>query len=94
MPESKNPVYFSAAGVRARFGGVSHMWILRRQADSGFPPCVYFARKRFWPVKALEKWEAEQADKPRPTPTGFAKTRAIRVRPQQCVRSSSSTTAI
>jgi predicted DNA-binding transcriptional regulator AlpA len=50
--------YLQAADVRARYGGVSDMWLHRRlKDDSGFPKPVYFGRLRYWSVSALQAWE-------------------------------------
>ena len=48
----------SAAKVRQRYGGVSHMWIERRlQDDTNFPRPIYIGRLRFWRLAALKAWE-------------------------------------
>lgn len=44
--------------VRARYGGVSHMWVERRLADDpNFPRPVYIAKRRFWRLGDLVNWE-------------------------------------
>jgi predicted DNA-binding transcriptional regulator AlpA len=60
---NKNPkkTWLSAAQVRQRYGGVSHMWIERRLDDPTFPRFVKFGRLRFWDEAALERWERERA---------------------------------
>lgn len=46
------------AQVRARYGGVSHMWIERRLADDPlFPRPLYIAKRRYWRVAELSAWE-------------------------------------
>jgi hypothetical protein len=51
-------VYLKAAAVRQRFGGVSDMWLHRRQRDAvlPLPAPSYFGGLRFWRV--AEEWEA------------------------------------
>lgn len=57
-----NEIFLSAAQVRARYGGVSFMWIERRlKDDSGFPTPAKFGRLRFWKIGDLEAWERAQA---------------------------------
>lgn len=45
------------AQVRARYGGVSHMWIERRLSDPIFPRPLYIAKRRYWRVADLVMWE-------------------------------------
>ena len=68
--------YLTAGQVRVRYGSCSHMWLIRRMQDSGFPAPTYFGRLRFWRLSDLELWEREQAANPaeRP-PTGFKPAR-------------------
>ena len=55
-------LYLNAASVRARFAGVSHMWLVRRLAsDPTFPRPVKFGQLRYWKISELEAWEATQA---------------------------------
>ena len=60
--------YLSAGQVRARFGGRSHMWLVRRLADDAdFPRPLYIAKRRYWRRDALEAWErkvAARVDRP------------------------------
>ena len=51
--------YLTSAAVRAKFGGVSHMWIFRKTPDEGFPEPVRFGEKsrRYWRASDIEKWE-------------------------------------
>lgn len=56
--ESPKPKYVRVAEVRARYGGVSDMWIARKMRDEAFPQPVYFGgRDRFWSVEALDEWD-------------------------------------
>ena len=58
-------IFLSAAQVRARYGHVSHMWLIRRANDgSGFPSCVKLGRLRFWKLADLEAWERARAGEP------------------------------
>lgn len=44
--------------LRARYGGVSHMWVERRlKDDPDFPRPLYIAKRRFWRVAELIAWE-------------------------------------
>jgi predicted DNA-binding transcriptional regulator AlpA len=54
--------WLTAAQVRARYGGVSHMWLVRRLADDpNFPRAVKLGRLRFFDEAELEAWEREHA---------------------------------
>ena len=54
--------YLTAAQVRARYGGVSDMWIWRRMNDaSGFPRPLMLGGRRFWKLSDLVNWERSQA---------------------------------
>ena len=46
--------------VRARYGGVSLMWIFRKTRDDGFPAPIRFGDKsrRYWRLSDLIEWEA------------------------------------
>lgn len=58
---NQNPEYLSASQVRARFGGVSHMFLFRAMRDRGFPAPVRFGgRLRFWRIDDLVSWERSQ----------------------------------
>ena len=59
--QSNDAEYLTAAQLMARYGGVSHMWILRRMAKDGFPKPVYFGRLRFWHRAEIEQWERSKA---------------------------------
>ncbi len=53
-------LYLTAGQVQARYGGVSHMWLLRKQQSEGFPAPVRFGagRLRFWRIADLDRWDA------------------------------------
>jgi predicted DNA-binding transcriptional regulator AlpA len=59
--QSNDSEYLTAAQLMARYGGVSHMWLLRRTAKDGFPKPVYFGRLRFWRRTEIESWERSKA---------------------------------
>lgn len=53
-----NGEYLSAAQVYQRFGGVSHMWIVRKTRDEGFPAAIKFGgRLRFFRLSEIIAWE-------------------------------------
>lgn len=57
LPESESR-YLRAAQVKARYGGVSDMWITRRLRDDDFPAPVFFGTKeRFFAADALDQWD-------------------------------------
>jgi predicted DNA-binding transcriptional regulator AlpA len=60
--------YLSAAQIMERFG-VSHMWLIRRMADSNFPKPIRFTdsttARRFWRTAEVEQWERERVERPR-----------------------------
>jgi len=73
--DQSESVFINANQVRARYGGVSHMTLLRWMDAEGFPAATYFGRKRFWKLEQLESWERERAARSsqrRPV-TGFAR---------------------
>jgi predicted DNA-binding transcriptional regulator AlpA len=56
---SPDPAFWSAAQVRAYFGGVSEKWLDRRIADpkSDFPKPVKLGSKRnYWRVSEIIAW--------------------------------------
>ncbi len=54
--------FLTAAQLRARYGGVSDMWIWRRLRDgSRFPQPIEIARRRYWRLAALIAWENGRA---------------------------------
>lgn len=58
--ELKRTEYLNAAQVRARFAGVSRMWLHRRMRDSNFPAPVRFGGKnRFWRLSDIAEWERQ-----------------------------------
>jgi predicted DNA-binding transcriptional regulator AlpA len=59
--QSNDSEFLTAAQMMARYGGVSHMWLLRRLAKDGFPKPVYFGGLRFWRRTEVEQWECSQA---------------------------------
>ncbi|MFC7396533.1 helix-turn-helix transcriptional regulator [Chelatococcus sp. GCM10030263] len=53
--------YLSVRSLRARYAGVSHMWVVRRlKNDPTFPRPAYFGRQRFWKLAEIEAWERAQ----------------------------------
>lgn len=55
------------AQLRARYGGVSHMWVERRlKDDPDFPRPLYIAKRRFWRVGELCVWERTVAARRQP----------------------------
>jgi predicted DNA-binding transcriptional regulator AlpA len=55
--------YLSAAQVKARYGGVSDMWLHRKLASHGFPkPQTFGTAARYWRVVELAAWEAAMRD--------------------------------
>lgn len=65
MPtETLNNSLIPTAQVRARYGGVSHMWVERRlKDDPNFPRPLYIAKRRFWRLGELIAWEREVASR-------------------------------
>ena len=52
--------YLTATQLRARYGGVSHMWVVRRlRYDPTFPRPVKFGGSliRLWALGEIEAWE-------------------------------------
>lgn len=55
-----NEQLITSAAVKARFGGVSAMWIYRRLAtDPTFPKPIYIGRRRYWRLGDLVAWERQ-----------------------------------
>jgi predicted DNA-binding transcriptional regulator AlpA len=51
--------YLDGQGVRARYGGRSHMWIYRRLHDaSGFPKPIVIASRNYWDEEKLDAYDA------------------------------------
>jgi hypothetical protein len=56
--------FLSAAQVKARYGGVSDMWIVRKLADYDFPiPQTFGTPTRYWRVAELIAWDALMRDR-------------------------------
>jgi hypothetical protein len=52
--EPSQPVFLIRDTLRARYGGVSRMWITRRIEQDGN------TSTRLWRLDLVEKWEADQ----------------------------------
>ncbi|SHI04251.1 hypothetical protein [Bradyrhizobium erythrophlei] len=63
--EIPQALFLKARQVRARYGDVSHMWLVRRQKDSGFPSPTILGGIRFWKLSDLERWETDQKAAPK-----------------------------
>ena len=63
--EIPQTLFLKARQVRARYGDVSHMWLVRRQKDAGFPSPTFFGGIRFWKLIDLERWEKDQKTAPK-----------------------------
>jgi hypothetical protein len=63
--EIPQALFLKARQVRARYGDVSHMWLVRRQKDAGFPSPTIFGGIRFWKLSDLERWEKDQKTAPK-----------------------------
>jgi predicted DNA-binding transcriptional regulator AlpA len=64
QPETPPPGarYISAPQLLSRYGGRSHMWLVRRlERDPSFPRPIKFGRLRFFEIAAIERWERECA---------------------------------
>jgi len=57
---SADPAVWTSGQVRAFLGGVSHMWLLRRTRDSGFPKPTKIRRRNYWSVAAVRRWLEQQ----------------------------------
>ena len=62
---SDDPVYLTAAQVKARYGRASDMWLWRRLRHDNFPQPIRLAgggsrSRRMWRRVDLEAWEAER----------------------------------
>jgi hypothetical protein len=58
-------LFLKARQVRTRYGDVSHMWLVRRQKDAGFPSPTILGGIRFWKLSDLERWETDQRAAPK-----------------------------
>ena len=57
-PPPTSATFISAPQVLARYGGRSHMWLVRKlETDPRFPKPVYFGRLRFFKLADLEEYE-------------------------------------
>ncbi len=66
-PETSPDTLIPIAQLRARYGGVSHMWIERRlKDDAAFPRPLYIAKRRFWRLAELATWERSVAARRQP----------------------------
>jgi hypothetical protein len=63
--EIQQALFLKARQVRARYGDVSHMWLVRRQKDAGFPSPTILGGIRFWNLSDLERWEKDQKTAPK-----------------------------
>jgi hypothetical protein len=64
-----DPEFLPAAQVKARYGGVSDMWIVRKLADHNFPtPQTFGTPIRYWRVAELNAWDAQMRDRAINTP--------------------------
>ena len=63
MIDPTSDVFLTSNQVRNRFGGVSYMWLYRRERDagSGFPEAIIFAKRKLWRLSDLQKWEQSLA---------------------------------
>ncbi len=68
--ETQRDEYVTSKQVRARYGGVSNMWIHRKTRERGFPePATRFGgRRRFWRVSDLLAWEQVMITRADPVP--------------------------
>lgn len=66
--------------LKARFGGVSNMWIDRRlrEAVDPLPTPIYIAGRRYWRLSEIQAWEARRAAVPRRNPKAAEHLVAIR----------------
>jgi hypothetical protein len=56
--------FLSAAQVKARYGGVSDMWIVRKLANHDFPtPQTFGTPTRYWRVVELNSLDALMRDR-------------------------------
>jgi hypothetical protein len=63
---SDDDPFLNSASVKARYGGVSNMWLHRRlHDDSEFPqPDLVVKERRFWRLSSLIRWERRRAAEP------------------------------
>lgn len=73
MSDDQNTL-IPAKQLRARYGGVSHMWIERKLAnDPTFPRPVYISSRRYWRVGELNAWERNLATQQCPSQAAAAR---------------------
>ena len=77
--EIPQALFLKARQVRARYGDVSHMWLVRRQKDVGFPSPTILGGIRFWKLSDLERWEKDQNTAPKVRAYNLAKSAASSV---------------
>jgi predicted DNA-binding transcriptional regulator AlpA len=64
-PNESADCFLTARQTRARYGGVSDMWLHRRLHDaSEFPQPVVICGRRFWRLSDLVAWERKAAENP------------------------------
>jgi hypothetical protein len=64
VPIPTDALWISARQVRARYGGRSHMWLVRKiQNDPNFPPPTYFGRLQFFKPASLDDYDRDCIDK-------------------------------
>ena len=63
MTQDDDDTFLPVAKVRARYGGVSDMWLWRKLhgKDSDFPKPVYMGKRRFWRLGDLRAYERRLA---------------------------------
>jgi predicted DNA-binding transcriptional regulator AlpA len=70
VTDSPNPSkkYLRVNPLRARYGGVSDMWITRKMRDDDFPQPHYLGggRDRYWRIDELDQWDREHQTRERP----------------------------
>jgi len=65
-PPLPDAAYIDAPQLLARFGGRSHMWLVRLlERDKSFPRPVKIGRLRFFKIAELTAWERTTAAKSR-----------------------------
>jgi predicted DNA-binding transcriptional regulator AlpA len=61
--ELNQPVFLTTTTLRARYDGVSRMWISRRIKHDGFPAPIRLGTTstRLWRLDLVKQWERDQA---------------------------------
>lgn len=58
VPVPTSAAFITAPQLLDRYGGRSHMWLVRMlERDPSFPRPRYFGRLRFFELSAIEKYE-------------------------------------